>query len=166
MVGYKSIRIISSGLGLCAGFIFANNVDNFEKPKGTRKENFVPDNARAHLNTSYLLPTPNFIKCLQPLNREILLSIFKFILHFSNYECFVACGMIHHNSFMLHNELKSWKLKNKFVRSRLRAFQPICVQVGSFYVIRKGMVLIVMSVISNTAMSLLVSMTFTVDEVA
>ncbi|CAL8128702.1 unnamed protein product [Orchesella dallaii] len=75
----------------------------------------------------------------------------------------VFCGMIHHQSGELRSELMRWNLRSKIVQRKLRAFRPIGVQVGSFYVIKKGMVLIVLSVISNAAMSLLVSMTFTVD---
>ncbi|CAL8128704.1 unnamed protein product [Orchesella dallaii] len=75
----------------------------------------------------------------------------------------IFCGMIHHQSGVLRNELMHWNMKNKIVRRRLRAFRPIGVQVGSFYVMHKGVVLIVLSVISNAAMSLLVSMTFTVN---
>ncbi|CAL8128703.1 unnamed protein product [Orchesella dallaii] len=91
-------------------------------------------------------------------------SVFSLGVAFALVICVsVFCGMIHHQSGVLQNELMRWNLRNKFVRRKLRAFRPIGVQVGSFYVIKKGMVLIVLSVISNSAMSLLVSMTFTVN---
>lgn len=73
------------------------------------------------------------------------------------------CSKVHADSCELRKYLMSQKLPGKLALGKeMRSYKVIGVKIGSFYVIRRGTPLTLLAMVSNTTMSLLMSINFAI----
>lgn len=70
------------------------------------------------------------------------------------------CSQVHHNSCELHKYLMSNRIPGREISKELECFRKVGVRIGSFFLVKRGTPLTMLAMISNTTMTMLISVNF------
>lgn len=89
------------------------------------------------------------------------------VLMVSNFSMIAKfCSLVHHDSGELHSYLLWHKIPGQEVSKEVNSFRRIGVRIGSFFLVKRQTPLTMLAMISNSAMSMLISVNFSLNWIA